>query len=410
MKNSATSRIRRVVSVTAMSTVMLLASCAAAFADSSIGTVISVTGASDAIQLLAKGNATQTTNIFEVQKSDATKFFTVTNAGVATATFLTASTAASGLVLGSGANATTLSSNALSARAIAFPDLAGTIALTANKLSVFAATSSSELAGVISDEVGTGALMFGTSPRITTSILDTNGNTMLAFLPLAGPTPNSFLTIENSLDNAPTLRVDTTGGQTSLAISLVALGNAGVAISNSGMLNDQFMILPYSSGSTPHTGTITSGDLTSDVTWTFPTASITVNAAADISGTTLNSGVVTSSLTSVGVLTSLTTSGHVASTGPAAVDAAVVSCTSRTVTGTDTRGTILATCTAGQTVTVNFGAAYSPAPVCVVAPANATAATAVSTGVAYITPGTTSMLLTVLTSTTAGLWSYQCIQ
>jgi len=37
-----------------------------------------------------------------------------------------------------------------------------------NKLSAFAATTSAELAGVISDETGTGALVFGTSPAITT--------------------------------------------------------------------------------------------------------------------------------------------------------------------------------------------------------------------------------------------------
>ena len=47
----------------------------------------------------------------------------------------------------------------------------GTVAYTSNKLSVFAATSSSELAGVISDETGTGSLVFGTSPTFTTSIL-----------------------------------------------------------------------------------------------------------------------------------------------------------------------------------------------------------------------------------------------
>lgn len=43
-------------------------------------------------------------------------------------------------------------------------------ALTSNPLSQFAATTSSQLAGVISDETGTGALVFGTSPTFTTSI------------------------------------------------------------------------------------------------------------------------------------------------------------------------------------------------------------------------------------------------
>lgn len=42
-----------------------------------------------------------------------------------------------------------------------------TLVVTTDKLSVHAATSSSELAGVISDETGTGALVFGTSPSLS---------------------------------------------------------------------------------------------------------------------------------------------------------------------------------------------------------------------------------------------------
>ena len=43
-------------------------------------------------------------------------------------------------------------------------------ALTTNPLSQFAATTSSQLAGVISDETGSGALVFATSPTFTTNI------------------------------------------------------------------------------------------------------------------------------------------------------------------------------------------------------------------------------------------------
>jgi plastocyanin len=52
-------------------------------------------------------------------------------------------------------------------------------AITAGKLSQFAATTSAELAGVISNETGTGSLVFGTSPTLTTSVL--GGNTFSAF-------------------------------------------------------------------------------------------------------------------------------------------------------------------------------------------------------------------------------------
>lgn len=46
-------------------------------------------------------------------------------------------------------------------------------ALTTNPLSQFAATTSAQLAGVISDETGSGALVFGTSPTFTTPSLGT---------------------------------------------------------------------------------------------------------------------------------------------------------------------------------------------------------------------------------------------
>lgn len=47
------------------------------------------------------------------------------------------------------------------------------LAYKAHKLSVFAATSSAELAGVISDETGSGALVFATSPTLVTPALGT---------------------------------------------------------------------------------------------------------------------------------------------------------------------------------------------------------------------------------------------
>lgn len=54
-------------------------------------------------------------------------------------------------------------------RAWNLPNADGTVALLTNKLSDLAATSSAELAGVISDETGSGSLVFGTSPVIGTA-------------------------------------------------------------------------------------------------------------------------------------------------------------------------------------------------------------------------------------------------
>jgi hypothetical protein len=66
-------------------------------------------------------------------------------------------------------NETTLTvTNPTADRTITLPDATGTVALTNNKLDVFAATTSSELASVISDETGTGALVFANTPTLVT--------------------------------------------------------------------------------------------------------------------------------------------------------------------------------------------------------------------------------------------------
>jgi len=46
----------------------------------------------------------------------------------------------------------------------------GTLATTSDKLNAFASTSSSELAGTVSDETGSGSLVFATSPTFTTQL------------------------------------------------------------------------------------------------------------------------------------------------------------------------------------------------------------------------------------------------
>ena len=52
---------------------------------------------------------------------------------------------------------------------------------TASKISELAATSSSELAGVISDETGTGALVFANTPTLVTPVLGAATATSIAF-------------------------------------------------------------------------------------------------------------------------------------------------------------------------------------------------------------------------------------
>ena len=82
----------------------------------------------------------------------------------------------------------TNSSISINGAAISLGGSITNLAVTTGKLSQFAATSSAELLGVISDETGTGPLVFGTSPTITTATLSGTTNITGHFLPTANIT------------------------------------------------------------------------------------------------------------------------------------------------------------------------------------------------------------------------------
>lgn len=112
--------------------------------------------------------------------------------GVATATSingLALTTSTGTLTIANGKTATvsnTLTFTGTDTSSVAF-GAGGTVAYVANKLSAFAATTSAELAGVISDETGSGALVFATSPTLVTPALGTPASgvaTNLTGLPL----------------------------------------------------------------------------------------------------------------------------------------------------------------------------------------------------------------------------------
>jgi len=65
-------------------------------------------------------------------------------------------------------------------RTITLPDATGTVALTADKLSAFASTTSAELAGKISNETGSGLLVFNDTPTFIAPILGAATATSIA--------------------------------------------------------------------------------------------------------------------------------------------------------------------------------------------------------------------------------------
>jgi hypothetical protein len=89
------------------------------------------------------------------------------------------------------------------------------VAKTTDKLSVFAATTSSELAGVISDETGSGALVFGTSPQITTSL--TTGSSSFDLV-------NTTATTVNFAGAATAVNIGAVNSTTTIAGDLVING------------------------------------------------------------------------------------------------------------------------------------------------------------------------------------------
>lgn len=70
------------------------------------------------------------------------------------------------------------------------PTAGGTFASSANNLGFFAATTSAQLAGVISDETGTGALVFANTPTLVTPVIGAATGTSLS---LSGLTQGSVI-------------------------------------------------------------------------------------------------------------------------------------------------------------------------------------------------------------------------
>jgi hypothetical protein len=208
-------------------------------------------------------------------------------------------------------------------RTLTAPDASGTIALTSNKLSAFAATTSAELAGVISDETGSGALVFGTSPAITTSL--TTPSTSFDLV-------NTTATTVNFANAATTLSIGASTGTTTINNDIVVAGNLTVngttTTLNTTNITVDDITLELGVVTTPTDvtaaggGIILKGATDKTITWgsangwtsteSFNLASgktYKINGNDVLSGSTLGSGVTASSLTSVGTITSGTWSG-----------------------------------------------------------------------------------------------------
>ena len=191
------------------------------------------------------------------------------------------------------ANETTLAvTDPTADRTITLPDATGTVALTNNKLSDFAATSSSELAGVLSDETGTGALVFANTPTLVTPNIGAATGTSLV---LSGDlTVNGTTTTINST----TITVDDKNIELGSVASPTDAGADGGGLTLKGATDKTFNWVDATDA------------WTSSENMNLLTGKVyEINGTSVLSGSTLGSGVTASSLTSVGTIATGTWQG-----------------------------------------------------------------------------------------------------
>lgn len=173
-------------------------------------------------------------------------------------------------------------------------------ALTSNPLSQFAATTSLQLKGVISDETGSGALVFGTSPTLTTPVLGVATATSINKVALTAPATSATLTIADgatlTVSASATITNGThsgtnTGDQTNIT------GNAAtVTIADAGGDTTTFPLL----------GTAATGSLApaTDAGLTYNATTNALTAATFIGALTGNADTVTTNANLTGDVTS----------------------------------------------------------------------------------------------------------
>lgn len=192
-------------------------------------------------------------------------------------------------------------------------------ALTTNPLSQFAATTSLELKGVISDETGSGALVFATSPTLVTPTLGVAAATTINKVALTAPATGSTLTIADGATLTVSASATITNGThsgTNTGDQTTVSGNAGtVTVADAGGDTTTWVLL-----GTSQTGSLspaTDAGLTYNATTNALTATTFVGAlTGDVTGNvTGSSGSCTGNAATVTTNANLT--GDVTSSGNA---------------------------------------------------------------------------------------------
>lgn len=206
--------------------------------------------------------------------------------------------------------------------AVTFPTT-GTLATLQNNLGQFAATTSAQLAGAITDETGTGSLVFGTSPTLITPTLGAatatsiNGNAITASTGTLTLAAGKTLTANNTLTLAGTdgSTINVGAGGTLGTAAFDNTGTSGATIPLLNGTNTWSAVNTFGSGDLSATAPSLSGTVTGTYTLggtptiTAPTLSGTVSGTYTLGGTLTLSGATLSGNTT------LPGSGQISSAG-----------------------------------------------------------------------------------------------
>jgi hypothetical protein len=158
-----------------------------------------------------------------------------------------------------------------------------TLVVTTDKISVLAATSSAELAGVISDETGTGSLVFASSPTLVTpdlgtpsALVGTNITGTAAGLTAGNVTTNANLTGD----------VTSVGNATSIAAGVIVDAdiNASAAIADTKLATISTAGKVSNSATTATSANTASAIVARDASGNFTAGTITANLTGNVSG------------------------------------------------------------------------------------------------------------------------------
>jgi len=276
-----------------------------------------------------------------------------------------------------------------------------TLVVTTDKISVLAATSSAELAGVISDETGTGSLVFASSPTLVTpalgtpsALVGTNISGTAAGLTAGNVTTNANLTGDvTSVGNATSiaagaiLNADVNASaaiaysKLNLATSIVNADiSASAAIVDTKLATISTALKVSNSATTATSANTASAIVARDGSGNFTAGNITANLTGNVSG---SSGSTTGNAATA---TALATARTIAITGD-------LTYTSPSFDGTGNvtaAGTLATVATAGSTggstaipiVTINAkGLTTSITTAAVVAPAGTLSGNTLASGV-----------------------------